>query len=180
MRTLSCRVQSSCIARLIWLLTLALALQPLTWARQPAASWVSLPYCVGSAGPTQQAAARSGANTQGRAHHIWEVVKMSSRAAQWQSTLRAGSRQIHQTSETRAQRFAASGPRSSKIHNLWVLLNPTAVLCASGSPWAMPPAEHALVFDAPVAQAPAADCSAPHRLLLRARPQQPRAPPQVS
>ncbi|MBN2692200.1 MAG: transcriptional regulator algP [Burkholderiaceae bacterium] len=36
-------------ARLIWLVALALALQPLAWARQPAAQWVSLPYCVSQA-----------------------------------------------------------------------------------------------------------------------------------
>ncbi|MGE0072635.1 MAG: transcriptional regulator algP [Thiomonas sp.] len=39
--------------RLIWLVLWTLLLQPLTWAAQPAATWVELPYCA----TAQQAAA---------------------------------------------------------------------------------------------------------------------------
>ncbi|MGA8010220.1 MAG: transcriptional regulator algP [Thiomonas sp.] len=43
-------------SRLIWLVALALALQPLAWAQQPTAQWVSLPYCSTSAPSAQRAA----------------------------------------------------------------------------------------------------------------------------
>lgn len=56
--------------RLIWLVALALVLQPLAWARQPAVQWVSLPYCATSAAPGQHATPDASGAAKGQAHHL--------------------------------------------------------------------------------------------------------------
>jgi len=120
-------------ARLIWLVILALALQPLAWAQQPAAQWVTLPYCTTSAAPAAHAAARPTDAARDHAHH------------------------------------------------LQVLLNPAAALNATGSQWALPAAPIATVALAVhTAQPDLPEPAAPRAASLRQRPQQPRAPPQIS
>jgi hypothetical protein len=120
-------------ARLIWLVVLALALQPLAWAQQPAAQWVTLPYCTTSAAPAAHAAARPTDAARDHAHH------------------------------------------------LQVLLNPAAALNATGSQWALPAAPTATVALAVhTAQPDLPEPAAPRAASLRQRPQQPRAPPQIS
>ncbi|MGC9161968.1 MAG: transcriptional regulator algP [Thiomonas sp.] len=120
-------------ARLIWLVVLALALQPLAWAQQPTAQWVTLPYCITSAAPAAHAAARPTDAARDHAHH------------------------------------------------LQVLLDPSAALNATGSPWALPAASPATAaLSAHTAQPALPEPAAPRDTALRQRPQQPRAPPQVS
>jgi len=120
-------------ARLIWLVVLALALQPLAWAQQPATQWVTLPYCTTSVAPAAPATARPSTAAQDHAHH------------------------------------------------LRVLLNPVAALNATGSQCALPTAPAlAVALAVRTAQPALPEPAAPRRTLMRQRPQQPRAPPQVS
>jgi hypothetical protein len=75
------------ISRLIWLVVLALALQPVVSAQQPAAYWVNLSYCSGSATPGQHAAPGTGDAAHGPPHHLWVLLNpaaaLNATAAQW-------------------------------------------------------------------------------------------------
>ena len=120
-------------ARLIWLVVLALALQPLAWARQPDAQWVSLPYCATSAAPGQHGTPDIAGATTGHAHH------------------------------------------------LRVLLNPAAALNAAGTQLALPAVSNpGVASPAPAARQRLPQPAEPHCTATRQRPQQPRAPPQLS
>ena len=120
-------------ARLLWLVVLALALQPLTWAQQQTAHWVTLPYCATGAAPAQPLAAGNTTDAKGHGHH------------------------------------------------LRVLLNPAAALNAAGAQPALPAAPGpAVAFAARAARQLLPEPAAPRRATLRQRPQQPRAPPQLS
>ena len=75
------------LPRLIWLVVLALALQPLAWARQPAAQWVSLPYCTTGAASVQHASPAAQASVGGHAHHLRVLLNpaaaLNAAGAQW-------------------------------------------------------------------------------------------------
>ena len=122
-------------ARLIWLLALALALQPMAWARQPTAQWVALPYCATSAAPTGTAASSAltgQAATPRGAHRLLVLLNpaaaLSAVAAQVTlPTAPGGVMALAATRRHRADPAAAAGPAAT----LLILLRSAAPATAS-------------------------------------------------